>query len=360
MSATLPLTPRQPSSLAGHVLTSWRSLRWSEAAVMGLVSLLFGAIDLVWLIEVPTHGHLPAVVATQFSASTLTALVFLLVWLPVARSDPTHPQRRARLIATMLLGSLAASLSVFRLMDLLPWPSVCGLLMQAEGKGESCHMVLWADIAGRTLSMFLPALLITGALETRLQRERQEESAHALLLEHSQLRQRELAARLATLQAQVEPALLFQALVGIQQAYAEHRPEAGARIERLIRHLRLALPRLSVREQPLAVEVELIQSYLDVLQDLGTHHVSFEAATATLALPPMLLLPLVQRALRLGAPQRCWLRVQGRRLTLGFDQPGLCSEDADLKALHERLAVLEVGLVCTSSHSATEFQLQLR
>jgi signal transduction histidine kinase len=72
----------------------------------------------------------------------------------------------------------------------------------------------------------------------------------------------------------------------------------------------------------------------------------------------MLLLPLVQRALRLGHPQRCWLKV-GDGITLGFDQEGLCSDDADLASLRERLAVLGAKLTCASGEGRTEFTLDI-
>jgi hypothetical protein len=72
----------------------------------------------------------------------------------------------------------------------------------------------------------------------------------------------------------------------------------------------------------------------------------------------MLLLPLVQRAVRLGHPRRCWLRADGR-ITLSFDQEGLCSDDADLASLRERLGVLDAKLVCASGAGRTEFVLEI-
>ncbi|RZJ10843.1 MAG: hypothetical protein EOP39_07760 [Rubrivivax sp.] len=72
----------------------------------------------------------------------------------------------------------------------------------------------------------------------------------------------------------------------------------------------------------------------------------------------MLLLPLVQRALRLGRPGRCWLQADGV-ITLGFDEEGLCSEDDELASLRERLAVLDAKLVCKSGEGRTEFILEL-
>ena len=111
----------------------------------------------------------------------------------------------------------------------------------------------------------------------------------------------------------------------------------------------------------LGSEAELIASYLDLLRDLNGDPPAFDCelgSRGALQLPPMLLLPLVQRAVRLGHPKRCWLKADGG-ITLGFDQPGLCSDDADLASLRERLAVLDAKLVCTSGAGGTEFILEL-
>jgi LytS/YehU family sensor histidine kinase len=198
-------------------------------------------------------------------------------------------------------------------------------------------------------------------LEFRTLRRRQDQAAQDLLREHSQLRRHALASRLAALQAQVDPALLFDALVSVEQAYGRADPTASARLERLIRHLRVALPRLRDAGATLGGEAELIASYLDLLRDLNGDPPAFECelgSRGATQLPPMLLLPLVQRAVRLGHPRRCWLRADGR-ITLGFDQAGLCSDDAELASLRERLAVLDAKLVCTSAEGRTEFILEL-
>jgi hypothetical protein len=216
-------------------------------------------------------------------------------------------------------------------------------------------------VIGDTLWVFMPALMIVGVLEFRTVRRRQEQAAQDLLREHSQLRRHALAARLAALQAQVDPALLFDALVSVEQAYDRQDPTASARLDRLIRHLRVALPRLREAGATLGDEAELIASYLDLLRDLNGSPPGFECelgAKGATPLPPMLLLPLVQRALRRTQPTRCWLHVAGG-ITLGFDRGGLCTEDAELAALRERVLALDANLRCISGEGRTEFILEL-
>jgi Histidine kinase len=353
-----------------HVLSSWRSLRPYEALTFVAAALLFGAIDLTSLVELDVSGHLPQLLARHLGLPAASCALLLLCWLPAARSSPIHPARRARLVGATLLGSALTIAVVYPLAATLPWPSVCDLYAAKHGK-PACDVFRLPALIGDTLWVFMPALMLVGMLEFRTLRRRQDRAAQDLLREHSQLRRHALESRLATLQAQMDPALLFDALVAVEQAYGRHDPTASARLERLIRHLRVALPRLREAGTTLAAEAELIASYLDLLRDLNGRPPAFDCelgrhgAQATTPPPPMLLLPLVQRALRLGQPQRCWLEADGTDgaaggITLGFDQEGLCSDDADLASLRERLTVLGAQLACISDRGHTEFTLRLQ
>ncbi len=348
------------SGALAHVWQSWRSLRRNELLAFVTAGLLFGAVDLSSLLELKVGNQLPQVVARQLLVPTFSCLVLLLCWLPAARSSPTHPARRKRLVAATLLGSALTIAVAYPLVEALPWPSLCDIYAQTHGKPR-CNMLRPSALIGDTLWVFMPALMIVGVLEFHTLRRRQEQAAQDLLREHGQLRRHALAARLAALQAQVDPTLLFDALVAIEQAYARQQPDASARLDRLIRHLRVALPRLRDAGATLDSEAELIDSYLALLRDLNGTPPAFDYVLGdrgAACLPPMLLLPLVQRALKLGEPTRCWL-LAGPPLRLGFDQPGLCSDDAELAALRERLAVLDAKLSCKSDVDRTEFTLEL-
>lgn len=343
-----------------HVLRSWRSLRLREAAVFIVAALLFGAIDLTSLLEYRVGEQLPQVLARHVLLPQVSALALLLCWLPAARSLATGPARRRRLIFATALGAAIGMGLTYALMQALPWPSICDVIRASYGKPQ-CSGFRVTGLIGDTLWVFMPGLMLIGGLETHAQRKRQDEAAQALLQEHSQLRRHALASRLAALQAQVDPGLLFDALVAIEQSYARADADASARLERLIRHLRVALPRLREAGATLDGEAELIASYLDLLRDLNGRPPRFDCELGDhggRCMPPMLLLPLVQRALRLGRPTRCWLRA-AERITLGFDQEGLCSDDADLASLRERLAVLGAKFSCHSGQDRTEFTLEL-
>ncbi|WP_422017812.1 histidine kinase [Roseateles sp.] len=351
------------------IWAAWRSLRPREAAVFIVASLMFGAIDLTSLLEYHVGTQLPQVVTRSVLMPLLSGLVLLLCWLPAARSAATGAARMRQLVLATLLGSGLGMVLAQVVTLALPWPSMCDLIRASYGK-PPCIPLRPLALMGDTLWVFMPALMIVGLLEIQARRRRQQDAAETLLREHGELRRHALASQLAALQAQVDPPLLFDALVSVEQAYGRRDPSASARLERLIQHLRVALPRLP-RHHPtpsgsggatLASEAELIASYLALLRDLHGQAPAFDGeigAHAATPLPPMLLLPLVQRALRLGRPGQCWLQAADGRITLGFDQEGLCSEDADLASLRERLAVLGGRLTCASGAGRTLFTLEL-
>ncbi|MET0520316.1 MAG: histidine kinase [Burkholderiaceae bacterium] len=390
MSAVLA-GPRPAGGYLAHALAAWRSLRARELVWFSLIGLLYGVIDLSSLLEVKAGGLLPQLILRHLLVPWLYGMVLLLVWLPVERSSAGSPQRNARLAAATVLGTLLGMLLICWLLPLLPWPSIDDLMRAEKGMPPRLNW-RWNGLLGDMLSVLMPAALMVTTFELRQRHRRSELAMQALLTEQSQLRRRAMAARLAALQAQVEPQLLFDALVDIERAYrsdsGEAQGAATARLERLIRHLRVALPRLRESGSTLEAETELLDSYLQVLADLQPQpqpplqpqaqpqppplclHADWPPALAGRSVPAMLLLPLLQRVLRLAPqtpPRHCTLRAeQGDagplRLTLGFDRPGLCGEDAELRALDERLRVLAgtaARLHCVSSASETLFTVEL-
>lgn len=373
MSAVLQVPQGGLAAALAHVLAAWRSLRGRELAWFALIGLLYGLIDLSALLEIPLDSRLPQLALRHLLVPLLSSLLVLLVWLPAERSDAQSPRRNLRLATATLLGAGISMALMYALIPLLPWPTIYDLMRAAKGlpPDPGWH---WVDLLGDILAVLMPAALGVATMELRQRQRRSEVAVQSLLAEQSQLRRRAMAARLATLQAQVEPQLLFDALVDIERAYAESQGEASARMDRLIRHLRVALPRLrDSGTTTLEAEAELLDSYLAVLQDLHQTPMRFEPrwpdALRGASLPPMLLLPLLQRALRLAPqpPGRCCLQAAamaqgGLRIELGFDRPGLCGNDEELQALSERLRVLSGGtarLHCQTLSDHTLFTLEL-
>jgi hypothetical protein len=180
--------------------------------------------------------------------------------------------------------------------------------------------------------------------------------------EQTRLARELLESRLAAMQAQVEPHFLFDSLVDVLATY-DHDADRGADVmDRLITYLRVALPRLRESGSTVQAEVDLLAAYLAVVaaRHGGNPVARFDLAPecAHARFSPMLLLPLVQRAMRDPGkdgkvPRGVELVVQpaGNEVIarLRIDAPGLCIDDAEMARVRDRLAGLYDGrarLVC--------------
>ena len=111
-------------------------------------------------------------------------------------------------------------------------------------------------------------------------------------------------ARLQMLQAQIEPHMLFNTLANLQGLITLDPPRAQRLLDQLIVYLRSTLSSSRVETTTLAQEFELMQAYLEVMSvRMGTrlrYALELPPALHPLALPPMLLQPLVENAIKHG------------------------------------------------------------
>jgi two-component sensor histidine kinase len=123
--------------------------------------------------------------------------------------------------------------------------------------------------------------------------------------EHNESIERQVAeARLKLLQAQIEPHFLFNTLANLQALI----PSDPARAQRMLRHLneflRAVLAGARKDRTTLADEFVLLRSYLEILAiRMGSRlrfRLELPEPLASAALPPMLLQPLVENAVRHG------------------------------------------------------------
>jgi signal transduction histidine kinase len=136
-------------------------------------------------------------------------------------------------------------------------------------------------------------------------REREDARAlHAARLEKLSLDRQTIEAHLQALQAQIEPHFLFNTLANIKMLYETEPSRARPLIHDLAAYLRTALPTMRDIRSTLARELELAQAYLRVLKvRMGERldvivDVPVELLDATL--PPMMLLTLVENAIKHG------------------------------------------------------------
>ena len=162
-----------------------------------------------------------------------------------------------------------------------------------------------------------------------------------------------LASRLAAMQARVEPGFLLGTLAQVEALY-ERDPQAGDRmLDGLIAYLHAALPQLRSPRSTLMQEVQLVESYLSIVQiRMGSRldcRVNVRPELGDCDFPPMVLLPLVDDALRngleplpLGGTIAITADLDGDCVRVRVSDDGLprtaaMDESFAITALHERL-----------------------
>jgi LytS/YehU family sensor histidine kinase len=113
-----------------------------------------------------------------------------------------------------------------------------------------------------------------------------------------------LEARLQLMQAQIEPHFLFNTLATVQHLVETEPAEASRMLGDLIKYLRAAMPQLRERGTTLAREAELARAYL-AIQRIRTGNrfdfsIDIPQALANQPFPPMMLLTLVENAVKHG------------------------------------------------------------
>jgi len=113
--------------------------------------------------------------------------------------------------------------------------------------------------------------------------------------------------QLAILQAQIEPHFLFNTLASVRSIVMTEPERAAATIDALSDYLRSTLPRLrgGIAEMPtLGAQIEICKNYLELMKIRMGGRLSFEidvpGDAASAPFPPLLLLPLVENAIKHG------------------------------------------------------------
>ena len=140
--------------------------------------------------------------------------------------------------------------------------------------------------------------------------------------------------QLRLLQAQIEPHFLFNTLANVQSLLDHDLPKAKQMLSSFTDYLRASLITLRSDNTPLDHELQLAESYLQLLQARMEDRLRFsilaDAAARAQPLPPLLLQPLVENAVVLGLEPsiaggtvRITARVEGPHLVIDVQDDGL-------------------------------------
>jgi len=274
--------PRAWSAPAGD----WRT----QAAIMFGLDIAnwtsdWARIDLALVVDgslldwVTYKGDL--ILRVSWNVATAVAALQLIQRLPAARPHRTP-------VAVLAIG-IAALTGAALAVTVFPWEPMA---VQVGGAASIVawfwYVLWWNTMAG------LIMLAAVGGL-----RGRQQAATHlAEAQERGRLaRQRLAAARLSTIQARVDPQLLFDMLSKVKGFYERDAPRAERLLDDLSAFLRAALPQLRTEHSTLAAELALVQAYVRLLICCGTAPIELVVRvppeSGPLRFPAGVLLPLL-------------------------------------------------------------------
>jgi Histidine kinase/2TM domain len=188
-----------------------------------------------------------------------------------------------------------------------------------------------------------------------------EEKKVAELMAQEQLKvvsseKRLVQAQMRMLQAQIEPHFLFNTLANIQSLINRSPERANLMMDNFIAYLRQTLSASRSQEGTVKQEMDLLKNYLELIKirmdDRLQFAIEVDDGVASSPLPPMLLQPLVENAIKHGLEPkveggRVNVRAKrdGDRIRFEVEDNGLgfsndAGDSVGLSNLRERLAVL--------------------
>ena len=181
---------------------------------------------------------------------------------------------------------------------------VLTLLLYAYYARGFVHLPPLLRLLADSLRWGLPAALLAVIADVHRHAMQIDAAAQAAETTGSRCRRDEGEQQLALLQAQIEPHFLFNVLGNVRRLYRTC-PEAGAAaVGSLMRYLRTTLPQVRSQRGCLGDELELVRSYLALFQvRMGqrlTFSIDADAALHAAEFPPMLLVTLVENAIKHG------------------------------------------------------------
>ncbi|QJR16782.1 histidine kinase [Usitatibacter palustris] len=180
--------------------------------------------------------------------------------------------------------------------------------IQRNVVGDMYRIGIGAVLVMILLPMFVLAVIAKFFIDRSRAAQRQAELKRKEA-DYHRLTQQVTEAKLAALQAQVEPHFLYNTLASVQALTEVDPAQASAMTGHLIQYLRNALPKMRESVSTVGQEIELVRAFLNILQmRMGkrlTFDINVPAELEPLSFPPLMLPSLVENAIKHGLePQR--------------------------------------------------------
>ena len=310
-----------------------RGLGWKRVAWTAALSAAVAAI-IVRFFENTYPDLLVSALCVGFSIMVLVTL---------AGNLRSRVPREVRMGLAVVVGSVLGTL----LTSVVKGRNLLGML-QHDG-------ALWRVLITTSLGIGFGGVILL-VFMYREQKARAAMEAHRAEAERQRIEKQMLSAQLATMQAQVEPHFLFNTLATVQHLVDTDPPRASAMLTSLIAYLRAALPQMRDGATTIGREFALVRAYLEVLQVRMGARLAFDlslpADLAGAAMPPMMLISLVENAIKhglepmeAGGEIRIVARRDGGRIAVeventGADLDPLARGGTGLSNIRERLQAL--------------------
>ena len=190
--------------------------------------------------------------------------------------------------------------------------SVAGTILAGLVKGRSLSGMFTERMWGVAVSMGLGIGFGCVVVATVILREKHARDQARILRaesERHQMEKRVLEARLALMQAQVEPHFLFNTLANVQHLVETDPASASRMLDSLIQYLRAALPQMREAATNLGREVDMARAFLDIHRVRMGSRLAFAIEVPEplkcRAFPPMMLISLVENAVKHGVDPCC-------------------------------------------------------
>jgi len=185
---------------------------------------------------------------------------------------------------------------------------------------------LWSEHPRLVLGYLLMSLMAGGALTYFFMSREQlalANEAMALASAQTEAAQRQAAeSQLLLLQSQLEPHMLFNTLANLRALISTNPAAATAMLDRLNAYLRATLNASRATAHPLQTEFDRLRDYLELLKvRMGPrlrYSLELPGELAQLAVPPLLLQPLVENAIQHGLEPK----VEGGSITVKAREKG--------------------------------------
>jgi signal transduction histidine kinase len=292
---------------AARVLRALDRRRMAGAALTALL-LSLGALVSPSLLDFFSPAEIALAWLEHLAELAVLAAALLLVYTLLDEGlPPAWPMRLAILCALLFLAAAGLAVLLYA--------------YYAHGFG---HLPPPLRLLSDAMYWGLPAVFLAVIADLHQRSLRADSAAHAAELARVQQGQGDAEQRLALLQAQIEPHFLFNMLGNVRRLYRTRPREGAEAIESLMHYLRRVMPQVRNATGSLGDEMELVRAYLELYRIRMGSRLAFDiecdASLHALAFPPMLVMTLVENAIRHGLEPagggRVLVRVRRHRDTL--------------------------------------------